>query len=107
MPTSRLAIAVTGQAEPGCTVGRFGGRASNLTASGVAVGLVSVLVGDTGPAGSPASPQPASRSAAAAAAANTVTAIPADEARPHGVWRTRSVRRRISRNVRPPTIGKA
>src|SRR5256714_8495677 len=67
MPTSRLALAVTGQAEPGCTVGSLSGRASNPIASGVAVGLVRVLVGETDPVGSPASPQPASRSATAPA----------------------------------------
>src|SRR2546430_12239422 len=67
MPTSRLAVAVNGQAEPGCTVGSLSGRASNLIASGVAVELVRALVGETDPVGSPASPQPASRSATAPA----------------------------------------
>ena len=46
-------------------------------------------------------------SEAAPAAAKTVKAMPAEEARPQGVWRTRSVRRRISKNVMPPAIGKA
>ncbi len=46
-------------------------------------------------------------SEAAAAAAKTVKAMPADEARPQGVWRTLSVRRRISRKVMPPAIGNA